>query len=57
MRKIKFNSSGNNFNEENSIPFVRFLNEFDAQKSLFSKEGIDLDSKIKKEKKRKFRSS
>jgi hypothetical protein len=51
MRKIKFNSSGNNFNEENSIPFVRFLNEFDAQKSLFSKEGIDLDSKIKKEKK------
>jgi hypothetical protein len=51
MRKIKFNSSGNSFNEENSIPFVRFLNEFDAQKSLFSKEGIDLDSKIKKEKK------
>ena len=44
MRKIKFNSQGN-FDEETSVPFVRFLNEFDAQRSLFIKEGIDLDSK------------
>ena len=46
MRKIKFNSNGNgNFDEENSVPFVRFLNEFEAQKSLFNKEGIELESK------------
>lgn len=45
MRKIKHSSSGS-ISEESSIPFVRFLNEFDAQKSLFSKEGIELESKI-----------
>ena len=48
MRKIKFNSKGNvNFDEENCVPFVRFFNEFEAQKSLFNKEGIDLESKPK----------
>lgn len=48
MRKIKFNNGNNKNCEENSVPFVRFLNEFEAQKSLFSKEGISLDSKKKR---------
>lgn len=48
MRKIKYNSTAGtgNFDCENSVPFVRFLNEFEAQKSLFSKEGIAFESKI-----------
>lgn len=44
MRKIKFNSKGN-FDEENCVPFIRFLNEFESQKFLFNKEGIELESK------------
>lgn len=44
MRKVKFNNSNSKTDEENSVPFVRFFNEFEAQKSLFSKEGISLDS-------------
>lgn len=43
IRKIKFNSN-RNFDEENSVPSIRFLNEFEAQKSLFNKEGIALES-------------
>lgn len=42
LRKIKHANTANN--EETSTPFVRFLNEFEAQKSLFSKEGIELES-------------
>lgn len=42
MRKIKYSSSSATGSD---IPFVRFLNEFEAQKGLFSREGIDLDSK------------
>ena len=38
IRKIKYNPS-------EGEPFVRFLNEFEAQKDLFEKEGITLESK------------
>ena len=41
MRKIKYSSMAA------SVPFVRFLNEFEAQKRLFSKEGIEFESKHK----------
>ena len=40
LRKIKYEKI------DSSVPFVRFLNEFESQKSLFTKEGIELDSKF-----------
>lgn len=57
LRKIKFDNnktkikSFETFTNDDEYflstagPFVRFLNEFEGQKSLFSKEGIEFNSK------------
>lgn len=58
VRKIKFNirksTTNTNFSNDDeekflstSGTFVRFLNEFEGQKSLFRKEGIEFDSNQK----------
>jgi hypothetical protein len=43
LRTVKFSNRGNT--EDSGNVFVKFLNEFEAQKGLFSKEGIKLESK------------
>lgn len=58
VRKIKFDNNkskntleidlltnDNEYYSSNMGPFVRFFNEFEGQKSLFRKEGIEFDSK------------
>ena len=51
LRRIRYNN--NNNTEDSSVPFVRFLNNFEGQKSLFNKEGIKFKSKKTEKRKRK----